>query len=447
MHRDREGAVRAVLTALAEEIAQAAPRGWKRAELHGYAVGQGGTGHRGFSFEPKGLYGSKDIDVHSGLNAVHTAMEAVEHLTIDLELESRGRYRAVLSERLDRAEDRGFRYLLDKASEPPEPAALQAGSDATEAGDPDEAVALLGEFQRRLGELLESPVELPPPLPHWERQELAEDLGVALPQDLSALYAVVDGDGGRGLLHGFGWFGLEMLAEFCGPEERWWVTRGWRRYVYCSYVDEFGPPATIRRVKDHPAWIPFATDTFGDYLAVDMAPGPRGRPGQVILIGRHQDEGPIYVAESVTELLRRHVDALASDRVKRDEDDEGLWINAGDVHHHKRGYDETCTLKVTGRDAAPVRGMRPETRELTVHNAPWIDLGPVRGAPVLRKFSVSNCAGLDLSPLLEAPVEVVDLGTDTIDLSGLQGHPTVSRVVLHSAKPVDLRPLTFCPHL
>ncbi|WP_165555764.1 hypothetical protein [Kribbella pittospori] len=97
MDKDREGALSAVLTELAEEIAEAAPKGWRRAELHGYAVGQGGTGHRGFWFEPTELneHGANDIDVHGGMTAVHTLMEAAEHLTIDLELESRGRYRAV----------------------------------------------------------------------------------------------------------------------------------------------------------------------------------------------------------------------------------------------------------------------------------------------------------------------------------------------------------------
>lgn len=31
------------------------------------------------------------------------------------------------------------------------------------------------------------------------------------------------------------------------------------------------------------------------------------------------------------------------------------------------------------------------------------------------------------------------LATDTIDLAGLAGHPTVGQVVLRSAKPIDLR--------
>ncbi|MGH3741728.1 MAG: SMI1/KNR4 family protein, partial [Micromonosporaceae bacterium] len=443
-------AVKAVFTAMAEQIDAAAPRGWKRAELRGYAAGPDAAGHRGLRFEPDELneYGANDIDVFDGMGELHTLLEASDNLTIELELESRGRYRAMLSERLDRTHGRGFRYLLDPDSAPPEPGELQTSPDALEAGDPGEAVALLGEYLRRLGEILGpgSERDLPPPLPELERQEIMADLGVVLPQDLNALYAAVDGDGGRGLLHGHGWFGLEMLAEFCDPEERWWVTRGWRRHVSPAFINEFGPPLTVRRLSDCPAWIPFATDTFGNYLAVDMAPGPRGRPGQVILIGRNHGDGPTYVADSVTSLLRRHVDALASGSFKRG-DEGGLWINAGDLEHHKRHYSETCTLEVTGLDAAPVRGMRPEIRELTVRNAPWAGFGPVRGAPALWQVSVHNCPGADLSPLRDTPVEVLDLAMDTIDLTGLENHPTVRRVVLHSEKPVDLRPLLSCPRL
>ncbi|NIK57100.1 hypothetical protein [Kribbella shirazensis] len=166
----------------------------------------------------------------------------------------------------------------------------------------------------------------------------------------------------------------------------------------------------------------------------------------MILIGRHQDDGPVYVAESVTELLHAHVEALRSGRIERDEDG-GLWINSGDPYHHKRRYDDNCRLVVSGRDAGPVRGVTAETRELLVHDAPWVDLEPVREAPALLRFSIHNCAGLDLSPLQATPVEVVELATDTIDLSALQGHPTVGRVVLRSAKPVDLRPLASCPNL
>ncbi|GAB3406414.1 SMI1/KNR4 family protein [Flindersiella endophytica] len=448
MSEQWEGAVTVRLAALAREIAAGAPRGWKQAVLRGYATGSGAAGHRGFWYAPRALgsYDPDAIDVFGGLRELHTLLDAGDHLTVELEVDARGRFQAVLSERLDRSEveRRGFRYVLDPESTPPPAGEPHPGPDASEAGDPEEAVALLGTFVRRLDEVLgsDASLELPPPLPAADREELLGELGVALPRDLQALYAAADGDGGRGLLHGYGWFGLEMLAELADPGARWWVRRGWRRYVDGSFVHEYGPPLTIRRVEDHPAWIPFATNTFGDYLAVDLAPGPRGRPGQVILVGRSHD-GPAYVADSVTTLLRRQVSALTDPESFR-RDDGGLWINAGDVEQYKRSYDETCVLSVTGMAAAPVRGMRPEIRELTISNAPWVDLGPVRHAPALWQVSAKNCPGADLSPLLEAPVEVLDLDLVTVDLAGLTGHPTLRKVVLHTEKPVDLTPLRSC---
>lgn len=444
----RDSAVTAVLTAMAEEIAAGAPRGWKRAELRGYATGPDGAGHRGFRFEPDELDsdGASDINVFDDMRELYTLMEAADDLTIELEVESRGRYRAVLSERLDRSEGRGFWYLLDEESVPPGPGESEP-PDAPEAGDPGEAATLLGEYLGRLGDITGpgSRPDLPPPLPDARRREILAGLGVTLPRDLRALYAFVDGDGGRGLLHGYGWLALEMVSDLCRAEQRWWGAQGWRRYLAHPFITEFGPPLSIRRLIDHPAWIPFATDLSGNYLAADMAPGPRGRPGQVILIGRSHDEGPTYVADSVTALLRKQVEALAAGSFKHDED--GLWINAGDLEHHKRHYGKNCTLEVFGPDAAPVRVLRPEIRELTVRNAPWVDFSRVRGALALWRVSVRNCPGADLSPLRDTPLEVLDLDLSTIDLAGIAGHPTLQKVVLHSEKPVDLRPLLSCPRL
>ena len=99
---------------------------------------------------------------------------------------------------------------------------------------------------------------------------------------------------------------------------------------------------------DHPAWIPFATDSFGDYLAVDMAPGPNGRPGQVILIGRHQDRGPVYVADSVTELIRAHAEALRLRPASSETTTAGCGSTPATRYQHKRQYDDICTLKVSG---------------------------------------------------------------------------------------------------
>ena len=49
------------------------------------------------------------------------------------------------------------------------------------------------------------------------------------------------------------------------------------------------PPNAVQKAYAHPAWIPLVRDWGGNNLAVDLAPGPGGRWGQVILFGRDYD--------------------------------------------------------------------------------------------------------------------------------------------------------------
>lgn len=467
MSRNQESAIQAVLAWMAEQIAAAAPHGWKRAKLHGFATDSNGAGHRGFFFEPDELntYGSNEVDVFDRMRELHSLMESEDDLTIELELEAGGRYRAVLSERLARTDDRAFRYLLTSEARPPTEAdELLGRADTSEAGNPADAVALLSRYLDLLQEIIGpyADLDLPDALPELDRAKAETEIGIPLPRDLGALYATVDGDGGRGLLRGHTWFGLEAVAMLCHTEERWWASRGWRHYKLDSFVREFGSVHAIRRASDHPAWIPFATDTGGNFLAVDMAPGPRGRPGQVILIGRDHDDGPTYVADSVTSLLRDQVEPLAAGDYQETED--GLLARAGNLGKPRAEYEETSTLEVTGANATPVRGLTPEIRELTVSNAPWVDLRSIRNAPALWRVSMNNCPGANLAPLRDVPIEVLELSLAKIDLTGLEGHPNLQRLVLRTEgeddlrpskkpyvpkkfTPVDLRPLVSCPRL
>ena len=49
------------------------------------------------------------------------------------------------------------------------------------------------------------------------------------------------------------------------------------------------PPETIQAAYAHPAWIPLVTDNAGNHIGVDLAPGPNGTYGQVIMFGREFD--------------------------------------------------------------------------------------------------------------------------------------------------------------
>lgn len=430
-----------VLRTMAQKIAAGAPAGWRRAEVRGYATGPDGSGHRGFTFEPA-EDGVGDIDLHPELTALYELAGATAgHLTVELAVEAKGRFEALISESLERSDHGGFLYVLRSAL-PAEPAEFQPGpDDPTPAGDPEEAVALLGAYLRHRDRILGNDKYAPPPaLPEARRTWLESQLPVALPDDLRALYALVDGDGGEGLLDRHPWYGLELLLS--QNRHRWWADgREWRHHLSQPLITGVGPPLAVRRASDHPGWIPFATSTGGDFLAVDMAPGPGGRPGQVIRMGMHHDDGPVHVADSVTSLLRRHVAALEKGAYVAERGE--LWIDLGDL----RARDESRSLTVAGPDAAPIRGMHAQVQHLTVLHAPWVDFGAVRGAPMLWRVTVENCPGADLTPLRDTPVELLDLAMDTIDLAPLAGHGTLRLLAARTEHPVDLAPLVSCPRL
>jgi cell wall assembly regulator SMI1 len=59
----------------------------------------------------------------------------------------------------------------------------------------------------------------------------------------------------------------------------------------------------------HPQWIPFAANGAGDFLCTDLAPGPKGTLGQVIVF-RHEDATRELVATSVKQLFADYAQAL-----------------------------------------------------------------------------------------------------------------------------------------
>jgi cell wall assembly regulator SMI1 len=79
------------------------------------------------------------------------------------------------------------------------------------------------------------------------------------------------------------------------------------------------PPNAVQKAYAHPAWIPLARDWGGNYLATDLAPGPNGIWGQIIIFGRDYD-CKYVVARSWGALLAMVADDIASDKVHIDEE-------------------------------------------------------------------------------------------------------------------------------
>ncbi|GAW12742.1 hypothetical protein ANO14919_021130 [Xylariales sp. No.14919] len=85
------------------------------------------------------------------------------------------------------------------------------------------------------------------------------------------------------------------------------------------------PAGAIQRAYAHPAWIPLVRDWGGNNLAVDLAPGPTGIWGQIILFGRDYDTKYV-VARSWGSFLAILADDLNSGKWFVDEDTNELKL-------------------------------------------------------------------------------------------------------------------------
>ena len=73
------------------------------------------------------------------------------------------------------------------------------------------------------------------------------------------------------------------------------------------------PPKAIQKAYAHPSWIPMARDWGGNNIAIDLAPGPMGKWGQVILFGRDYD-CKYVIARSWSHFMAVVADDMNSDK-------------------------------------------------------------------------------------------------------------------------------------
>lgn len=85
------------------------------------------------------------------------------------------------------------------------------------------------------------------------------------------------------------------------------------------------PPGAVQKAYAHPAWIPLARDWGGNNIAIDLAPGPAGKWGQVIIFGRDYD-CKYVVARSWAAFLAVVADDICSGRVNVDEETNELKL-------------------------------------------------------------------------------------------------------------------------
>ncbi|RMY47204.1 hypothetical protein D0865_08816 [Hortaea werneckii] len=85
------------------------------------------------------------------------------------------------------------------------------------------------------------------------------------------------------------------------------------------------PTNAVQKSYAHPAWIPVARDWGGNNIAIDLAPGPTGKWGQIILMGRDYD-CKYVISRSWSAFLATVADDMESGKAFIDEDTNELKL-------------------------------------------------------------------------------------------------------------------------
>lgn len=160
------------------------------------------------------------------------------------------------------------------------------------------------------------------------------EIGYRFPDDLRALYLFADGQRpmeevqrlhpGAKTMFFFGAREFSSLADALASYRTW-------REIYdeagADFHAQYSAGVITARAGDpvraeywQPGWFPFSRDGAGNFYAVDLSPAPGGTYGQVIIIGRDEDERRV-LAPSLTAFL-----AGAAARRPPVSDRDGNWI-------------------------------------------------------------------------------------------------------------------------
>lgn len=331
-------------------------------------------------------------------------------------------------------------YVIDEDFVPPDRGDEPDGPEsAVPAGDPDEAVRLFHHYRRLMAQVLGFEETLPEPASEEDIAAAEEELGVALPPDLRALYGVADGDGDlvNALFDRHPWFSIDEIVHW---DDEWLdIAQEWKYEPWRETLFDARPPNTVRRSPLRPGWVRFAHDTGGNWFAVDMDPGPDGRPGQIIRVGVDHIEGPGYVCDSATTFLRRLVEALERGDYRRR--DRNLWIYIDLEYGHRQGIEYGDSRPSLSR----AKKAGPHVQKVRVSNA--TDCGFLAAFPAVRSVALSSEGAPDLALLGDRPVEYLELDVESADLTAPARNPELRSLSVTCARPVDLAPLRALPNL
>lgn len=142
------------------------------------------------------------------------------------------------------------------------------------------------------------------------------------------------------------------------------------------------PARAIQKAYAHPGWIPLARDWGGNNIAVDLAPGPVGKWGQIIIFGRDYD-CKYVVARSWAAFLAMVADDMSGEKVFVDEETQELKLREFKAAGVEPGYLDIVRWRMDqkyGRKG-PRRKPPPNGLGLNTHAQSGSDKGSPYGSP------------------------------------------------------------------
>ncbi len=288
-------------------------------------------------------------------------------------------------------------------------------------------------------------------------------MDLKLPEEWRALYARHDGEKEHlGLFLGFPWMPLsQVVAEW----------KNWKT-LEADYGDEgthFSiPPLAIKEKYVNTGWVPLSQDWGGNHLGIDLAPGPKGQPGQFINFGR-DEELKAVIARDADDLFRFLAEEIASDRVQVDSPDRAMTWRDGEslfgarelmplpVYHPAptppRPEGDLQKWKASFLDPWPKVIGDPErflsNRLLYLIRKDLTDLEPVAWCHQALAIYIAGNEVKDLSPLSGlSNLKLIHAVRNPIEsLAGVYNIPHLQTLLLDGTLVSDLTTLPQFPHL
>lgn len=135
--------------------------------------------------------------------------------------------------------------------------------------------------------------------------------------------------------------------------------RAWRQELLEK--QESIPPRAIQKAYAHPGWIPLVRDWGGNNIAVDLAPGPLGKWGQIILFGRDYD-CKYVIAKSWAHFLATVADDITCSRVVIDEESGAMRLKEFKTDNVEPAYMEILRWRADQRYGKPALGPRRKSQ-------------------------------------------------------------------------------------